>query len=322
MLGLLPGAVPATAASAPAGPEVTAYALPSVRPGLVRREAPALSTLTVVGTALTAKGRSARLVDADVADLAPVAHDEGVSAQLLLSNYSNRLGDFDRRALHLMLDSPARRARVATQVAAQAVDGGWDGVNVDLERVQRSDGRDLVAFLTRLRDELPPEASLSIDVSGTTSVRGYRHRGYRLADIAAVVDVVQLMTYDEHGPGWSGPGPVGALPWTKDCLAAAVEGGVPADHLDLGVAGYGYRWHPDGSGRTLSPRAARHVVHQAGATAHWRATPGEWTARLPGGDVLWWSDARSFDVRRDAAVDLGLHGLAVWRLGSADPLPQ
>ena len=308
--------------TAPAGPAVTAYALPSVREKLVEREASALSTLTVVGTTLTARGRSARLVEPDIAHLATVAHDQGLTAELLLSNYSNRLGDFDRRALHLMLSHPARRAQVASQVADQAVEGGWDGVNVDLERVARSDGSNLVAFLSTLRADLPAPATISIDVSGTTSVAGYRHRGYRLSGIAAVVDVVQLMTYDQHGPGWSGPGPVGALTWTKDCLAAAVEAGVPAGQLDLGVAGYGYLWHRDGSGRTVTPRSARRLVHRDGATAHWQKGPGEWTARLSDGDVLWWSDARSFGVRHDAAVDLGLHGLAVWRLGSADSLTQ
>lgn len=46
----------------------------------------------------------------------------------------------------------------------------------------------------------------------------------------------------------------------------------------------------------------------------------EWTATLPGGDVVWWSDSASYDRRRALATELGLHGLALWRLGSADRL--
>jgi len=312
----------ASAGSAGADLAVTAYALPSVRPSVVRRDADALDTLTLVGSVLRASGRGVRPAADDVDDLAAVAHRQGLAAELLLSNYSNALGDFDRRALHRMLEEPAHRQRVARQLARQARKGGWDGVNVDLELVPRHDAKRLVDFLRRLRAELPATATLSIDVSGSTSPSAYRHRGYRLNRIAKIVDVVQLMTYDQHGPGWSGPGPVGSLRWTRDCLDAAVEAGVPAARLDLGVAGYGYLWRRDGSGRTITPRAARRLVREAGVQARWRARAGEWTARLPDGRRLWWSDARSFDVRRAVAARRDLHGLAVWRLGSADPLTR
>jgi hypothetical protein len=36
--------------------------------------------------------------------------------------------------------------------------------------------------------------------------------------------------------------------------------------------------------------------------------------------TLWWSDHRSYNRRVALAEDLGLHGVAVWQLASADPL--
>ena len=36
---------------------------------------------------------------------------------------------------------------------------------------------------------------------------------------------------------------------------------------------------------------------------------------------MWWSDGRSYVLRLALATELGLHGVALWRLGSADPLP-
>ena len=45
-----------------------------------------------------------------------------------------------------------------------------------------------------------------------------------------------------------------------------------------------------------------------------------WRARLDDGTVVWWSDRRSLRQRRAVAVEHGLHGLAIWRLGSADTL--
>jgi spore germination protein YaaH len=35
---------------------------------------------------------------------------------------------------------------------------------------------------------------------------------------------------------------------------------------------------------------------------------------------MWWSDGRSIALRQQLAIELGLHGIALWRLGSADPL--
>ena len=122
-----------------------------------------------------------------------------------------------------------------------------------------------------------------------------------------------------HGPTWSGPGPVGSRRWQAAALAA-VATQVPVGKIDLGVAGYGYTWPTTGTGRTVTVAQARRLVARDGATARWRTGPGEWTARLSDGTRLWWSDRRSYRLRVDLARQRGLHGLAVWRLGSADTL--
>jgi spore germination protein YaaH len=174
-----------------------------------------------------------------------------------------------------------------------------------------------VAVLARLRAALPAATSVDIDVSATTS---YRSRGYALRRIAHVVDHVVLMAYDQHGPSWSGPGPVGALPWQRRCLRAALNL-VGAEQLDLGVAGYGYAWPRHRVGHSVSPRQARQLVADDGATARWRPRAGEWSATLSNGTRMWWSDTRSWGRRVEVARHRGLHGIALWRLGKADPLP-
>ncbi|MFC0222330.1 glycosyl hydrolase family 18 protein [Nocardioides zeicaulis] len=301
------------------GLAVTGYALPSTRPEIVGRDAAALTTVTVSAVSLTPDGASTTRPEVRAAALVEAAHAVGLRAELLVGNWSNRLGDFDPEAASALLGDQARIEAVADRLARLVEAGRWDGVNVDLELVRRRDSRGLVDLLTALRERLPATASLTIDVSARTSRSAYRAGGYRLAEIAAVVDAVQLMAYDQHGPGWSGPGPVGGLPWVRDAVAAALEE-VPADRLDLGIAGYGYLWNADGTGRTLTVKGARRLVERTGATARWRRGPGEWSARLPGGRRVWWSGPASLDVRADLAADLGLRGIAVWRLGSAGPL--
>jgi spore germination protein YaaH len=44
-------------------------------------------------------------------------------------------------------------------------------------------------------------------------------------------------------------------------------------------------------------------------------------ATLHDGTVVWWSDARTFALRRAYAAKLHLGGLALWSLGLSDPVP-
>jgi spore germination protein len=296
---------------------VTGYALGSLPSSVVRREAHGLDTVGVAGVPIRGDGTQVRRPNSDLMRLLRVAHANGLQASLLMSNWSERLGRFDTRALGRLLRSPENRSRVADRLAQVVRHGGWDGVTVDLEALRRSYADGLVAFLARLRAALPRHASIDIDVSATTR---YRSRGYDLRGIARSVDRVALMAYDEHGPSWSDPGPIGSLPWQRRCLNAALDL-LPAHKIDLGVAGYGYAWRRDGGGHSVFPRQARQLALHDGAEARWHPRAGEWSATLSNGTRLWWSDARSWRLRVRLAERRGMHGLALWRLGSADPLP-
>ena len=318
-LGVVLLAPTAADAARPDGLEVTGWILQSSPDRLVKRNADGLTTLSVAGVSIHADGAGVAQPTADAQRLLGAAHRNGLAGELLLSNYSNRLETFDRAALHRLLDDPDHIEAVAQRLAAYVFDQGWDSVNVDLEGVRASDGDGLVTLIRELQARMPAERTVSIDISAATSVRAYRQRGYRLAALAEAADVIAVMTYDMHGPTWTGPGPIGPLPWQRDALDALLSV-VPAEQVLLGVSGYGYSWPEHGTGRSLTLRMVRGMLNRDGATAHWRPRLGEWTARLSDGTVLWWSDARSFERRVDLAKEYGVRGLAVWRIGSADTL--
>lgn len=299
---------------------VTGFAYGGLPRATLRRDAHALDTVTVDGVGLRAGGRRVGRPGGDAVRLARAARSRGLRTELLVHNYSDRLGDFDPRRAHLLLSDPAGIDAVVERIAALVAQGGWDGVNVDLERVQARDADGLVALCAALQAALPADATLTVDLGAARSLRGYRRQGYDLPGLARTVDRVALMTYDQHGPGWSDPGPVGALAWQRRAATTLLRV-VPAAQVDLGVAGYGYTWAPDGRGWTVNPAAARSQARRAGVRPVWHARAGEWSVRLPGGRVTWWSDARSYRQRVRLARSLGVHGLALWRLGSADPLP-
>ena len=317
LLGLPSWVAAPAAARVPDGLEVTGWILQSGTDRLVARNAGGITTLSVTAVALTADGGGVARPGADHLRLMRAAHRHDLDAELLLSNYSNRLEDFDPGRLHRLLSSPRRIQRVADRLSG-FVAAGWDGVNLDLERVRERDGDGLVALARALQDAMPAARTVSIAVSAAPSVASYRDRGYRLARLRDAVDVVDLMTYDLHGP-WSGPGPIGDLTWQRRSLEALLTV-VPPEQVQLGVAGYGYTWPREGTGRSVTVRQAERLVERDGATAHWRAAPGEWTARLSNGTRIWWSDGRSYERRVDLAREYAVRGLAVWRLGSADTL--
>jgi len=298
----------------------TGYILGGSPDRLVVRDAHGLATLSVAGVAITANGKSVSSPDAGTTRLVTTAHDNGLRAELLVSNFSDDLGDFDSRAGARLLRHPDRVRGVATMLAGFVADQGWDGVQVDLESLAKADGDGLLMLVRELQARMSPEKTVSIAVMASTVAREYVRRGYQLAELGQAVDTVALMTYDQHGPAWSGPGPIGARSWQREALATVLEK-VPAGKVDLGVAGYGYTWPRTGTGHTVTVKQARRLVSADGADAKWRSGPAEWTARLSNGTVLWWSDGRSYAKRIHMAEQTGVHGLALWRLGSADQLP-
>lgn len=301
----------------------TGYVLGSTPASVVARDAHALGTLGVAAVPLSRDGGDVGTPGADLTGQLATAHAQGLRAELLLSNYSDRLGDFDPRRVGRLLRDPARVEAVASRLASYVATQGWDGVQIDLERMDRADGDGLVLLAQRLQALMAPDRTVSIAISASTSLPSYAARGYQLAQLGQSVDTVALMTYDQHGPTWSGPGPVGSLRWQRRALAV-VATEVPLAKVDVGVAGYGYTWPSASSGRTgrtVTVAQARRLVARDGARARWRPGPGEWTARLSDGTRLWWSDARSIALRTELATELGAHGLAIWRLGSAGALP-
>ncbi|WP_258368928.1 glycosyl hydrolase family 18 protein [Curtobacterium sp. MCBD17_030] len=275
----------------------------------------------VDGAALADDGTHLLSTSGDVGELVGVAADAGARTEVLFSNYTSTLGDFSPEAATALLSSPTNRERVVGGLVDLAARLGADGVQIDLESMRSQDQADLVTFTRALRsavrERLGDDAEVSIAMMSSTDPAEYRSRGYDLAGLAPHLDRIVLMTYDQHGP-WGGPGTIGSLPWTRKAVRTAVDGGLPADRIDVGIAGYGYAWGP---GANAAPIPAARAAHLAGDRAVWSDRTGEWSATLEDGRQLHWSDDRSYAARRDLARELGAHGVAMWSL-NLSPLPE
>jgi spore germination protein len=308
----------AGAARASATVPVLGYQSEESPTSLIARDAAGLGTVGVDGLNLTGRPGAVSDPTSEQREQLSAAHAAGLPAVLLVGNYSSRINDFSEPLAWRTLSSPGSITALANSLTDDVRAEGWDGISVDFESLHPRDRDGLTELLRDLRADLGPEVSLTINIQNSTSAAEYAAYGYDLPALAESVDQIVLMAYDQHGPWEKTPGPVGAEGWVRTGLRLLLAQ-VPPSKVDLGVAGYGYAWEP-GRRRQLSDASARALAARSGTHAHWDAGAGEWTAKLPRGGAVWWSDARTLARREHLASSLGLHGVAVWSLGLSDPI--
>ncbi len=312
------GALAAASSAAPGGLAVLGFQSDYSPARLIAENATALTVVGVDGVNLGGPGGVSKPTAADRHQLA-VAHAHGLPAVLLVANWSNAINDFSEPLAHATLGSAQRTDEAAAALANAVAGGDWDGVSVDLESLAPRDRAGLTRFVSDLRADLPVGDSLTICITAATSTAAYAAMGYDLPSLAASADQIVLMTYDDHGPWEKTPGPIGPLRWQRASVEA-LEQAVPADQIFLGVANYAYAWRPNRVD-SLNDGQARRLAQRWHARPRWIAAAGEWRAKLGDGSTVWWSDARSMRARLKLARTLGVHGVAVWSLGTGDPLP-
>ncbi|MFC5502175.1 glycosyl hydrolase family 18 protein [Lysinimonas soli] len=276
-----------------------------------------MSTVAVSGIDIASDGASVTAPTPAVLAQLAHAHRLGLKAEVLLLNIDG--GRFSDTVAAAMLGTAANRESAAASLAAVVKSGGWDGVMFDLESLSASEAPGLTAFAAALRRAVGPAVHLDAAIQPSTTPGGYLRQGYDVAGLLRSLDRLTVMAYDQHGTfDPTDPGPVGSLNWQKKVLDALLITAQPGQ-IDLGVAGYGYRWASDGT-HTVGDHRARRLVEADGSIARFDQGTGEWTATLKDGQVFWWADTRSIALRVALAERLGLHGVAVWSLALSDPL--
>jgi len=308
-----------TPVDAPAEPTplaFTAFQGEWSEPATMDASADAISVLAVDGLNFLPDGAGiTESTDAQRA-LLDHAHKNGLKAELMVGNFDATLGDFNEQLAYDTLSDDGARAAVVDELGTIVEAQGWDGISIDLESLAGRDTELLSAFSTELRARLGSAPSISIALMVAPDAATYVNMGYDFGVLTGSIDRFVLMAYDEHGPWEDVPGPVGSLDWQRAGLEALLEG-VPAEQVEIGVAGYGYGWGPSGDGQ-LSVAKARELAPDA----TFDEAAGEWTATLADGTELWFSDIRSFELRVALAKEYDLGGVALWSLEQGDAITE
>lgn len=150
----------------------------------------------------------------------------------------------------IILADPTQRAAHVERLVRLAVDGRFDGIDLDYESFAYRDGSSTWAttkplwtqFVTELGAALHARAKLLfVTVPPTynnSETRGSGYWVYNLVGIAPHVDRIRIMAYDW---AYSRVGPNAPLSWTQKIVDYAAAN-LPVSKVELGVPLYGRDW--------------------------------------------------------------------------------
>jgi spore germination protein YaaH len=244
----------------------------------------------------------------------------GIRTYACVSNFDTEFNpDLGRVAMITQKD------KMISQLVNLAQTGGFAGINVDFEDLYPADRDVFTAFMRDLGSALHAQGlELAVSAPAKTSddPRANWAWPFDLAALGAIVDVVQLMTYDQHSLG-DVPGPVSGLDWMESCLLYATSVIDPAKIL-LGLPAYGNDW--DLAASSANTRVAWKDVSalqaRTGATPQWDSVAQSAFMSYTSSDrhqhQIWYETPASIQVKAGLVAKYHLAGLSMWELGQED----
>ena len=221
------------------------------------------------------------------------------------------------------LNDPAARTLFRQQVGQFLSSGRYHGLMIDFEAFPESGQPGYVALLQELGADLHARG-----MKLYASVQAHNTE-FDYPSIAATVDGVVLMNYDEHYPGGKS-GAVASQDWFVDNLKFALTV-IPKEKIMCAIANYGYDWVLKPKNGKLPPDAHDSSVSVQEAWLAARDSDEDVNfdddAMNPHFSYLdernlqhdvWFVDGVTALNQMRAAQALGIQTFALWRLGSED----
>ncbi|MGY1730616.1 glycosyl hydrolase family 18 protein [Geodermatophilus sp. SYSU D01045] len=269
-------------------------------------------------TWLTLGTDGALVVTQPPAEVRDQLRDAGLQVLPTVQNFAD--GQWQGQVVADLLADAGRAEAHREELVRLVTENGWDGLDVDYESLPPTAGPVFTEFLTALADDLHArDLELTVAVPARAADDDPGTLAYSYQQIGAVADQVRVMAYD-HAWSDSAAGPVAPVDWVRSVARYAVDR-VPEEKLMLGLATYGYDWVGE-QGAVLGAADAVALAERVGARPRWddAAAAVTFTYTENGQEhTVWFEDARALAAKQDVAVEHGLRGVAIWRLGGEDP---
>jgi spore germination protein YaaH len=259
-------------------------------------------------------------------------------------------GDFDQSSFHSLMDNDEAFSHMVGELVRISKSNAYIGFQFDFENVKWTDRDALSKRVSEAaaafhKEKLQLTIATVPNAPGAPGESGFsawiyeNWRGaYDLKALAQSVDLICLMTYDQH-TRWTTPGPVAGWAWTTANLDYALKL-APPQKLSLGIPLYGYHWFagtpvkapaqpgfpptdkPNPSAEYIATSDAMDLTKAYGGHIEWDATDRTSWAYFYRDDMREWlffTDAHTFSERYQLVKQRGIEGFCSWVLGNEDP---
>lgn len=244
------------------------------------------------------------------------AHAMGLEVWALIDDFTHRTDNgVDPQ---LVLSYTSKRTAIIDMLMIEAERCGFDGINVDFEKITDEGGEDYIQFIRELSVACR-QRGLVLSVDNYVPRNFNAH--YEWKEQGVMADYVIIMGYDEHWGGSEVAGSVASLGYVTEGIEKMVEE-VPADKVINAVPLYMRIWTTDGNGvvtsKAVGTQTAYDVLAKNGVMPVWDEVTGQNYAAFETADGLvqvWLEDEQSLAAKVGVMKQHGLGGIAAWKLG-------
>lgn len=270
-------------------------------------------------------------------DLVETVQKNGDKAYAIIANLpdldpDHPDGDWNREWVRRVIVNDTNRKRHIDELVELAIDGNFDGINIDYENLRRADRKHFTRFIEELAAALhTEEKELAVALHPKSAEykasedNGSHAQNWRA--LAQHADQLHIMGYGEHYVT-SEPGPLASVEWLTGILTYFDKLNVDKDKFVLGVPLYAQLWKlsqkkPRGIDMDTNYREIQRQKEKYGGTVEF--LPDVQSNRMrfassPGKEyVAYFENARSLAGKLALARQWGVYNVAFWRIGGEDP---
>lgn len=297
------------------------YGYPFISAQVLEETLPYLSELAVFSYGFTATGD---LVPPAASDRWMVEEALGFGAMPTLTlTPLGEDGRFNNNLVSALVRHRRVQQRLVAGLAAEMLEKGYQGVNIDFEYVLRED-RDafttFVAYTTYTLNMLGYQVSVALAPKNSDDQKGLLYEGMDYGGLGAAANWVVLMTY-EWGYTYGPPMAVAPIHQVRRVVEYALTK-IRADKICLGIPNYGYDWPLPYERGVTAAKTLGNV--EAVEMAVFYGVPIQYDQRSQTPffrywqygvqHEVWFEDVRSWREKFRLVEDYGLKGIAVWQI--------
>lgn len=250
-----------------------------------------------------------------------IVHSKGMEIWPLISDFRSTYAGMEWNEKDTLSNSDYRK-NIIDRLMSDAATFGYDGINVDFEKVPKDAGEDYIQFIRELSIECR-KRKLVLSVDNYVPMAHTAH--YNRKAQGECVDYVIVMGYDEHYAGGQIAGSVASKVFVANGIDNTLLS-VPKEKVINGIPFYTRMWmqtkDADGKAvldsKVMGMDEALSQIDELGLEKSWSDFDGQYVAKGVKDGVeysIWLEEDESMAVKMSIVRQREIAGVAAWNLG-------